>query len=151
MVRLVYRLDGTLIRTNGAGVKAFERTFAVELGFRCDRRSYLRGARTRPWCPVFSRHAIEESAENFADFSTLRFMLHTFYRRPGACLFSVTELFTDCSRSRAAVIGIDGTFVSREIKLRIITCGLLSNSAFGDDEEDRNRLAAVAISAVRTW
>jgi len=43
----------------------------------------------------------------------------------------VTELFTDCIALRAAVIGIDGTFVSREIKLRIITCGLLSNSAFG--------------------
>jgi len=33
VVRLVYRLDGTLIRTNGAGVKAFERTFADEFGF----------------------------------------------------------------------------------------------------------------------
>ena len=153
MVRLVlFDIDGTLIRTNGAGVKAFERTFAVEFGFPEAVGGVTFAGRTDTSLvrQFFRRHAIEESAENFARFfNTYVFMLqHLLPQTGGAACSGVTEFIHQLqSLPDPPVLGLltGNIRLGAEIKLRhyrLWDC--FRTGAFGDDEEDRNRLAAIA-------
>ena len=71
MTRLVlFDIDGTLISTGGAGMTAFERTFALEFGVRNAAREINFAGRTDTGIlqDFFRNHAVEPSEENFQRF-----------------------------------------------------------------------------------
>ena len=71
MIRLVlFDIDGTLIRTGGAGVKAFARTFATAFNVPDATRGLNFAGRTDPSLvrECFGSHDIDASAENFRRF-----------------------------------------------------------------------------------
>ena len=153
MIRLVlFDIDGTLIRTGGAGVRAFERTFALEFGIPEATRNIPFAGRTDSSLvrQCFERHEIAATPENFARFfSTYVFLLqHLLESSKGAACEGVVEFIEELRRLPAPpVIGLltGNIRLGAEIKLRHY--GLwhfFRSGAFGDDHEDRNRLAAIA-------
>jgi phosphoglycolate phosphatase len=153
VIRLVlFDIDGTLIRTGGAGVKAFERTFALEFGIPDATRGVSFGGRTDPSLvrECFGLHHIEPTADNFARFfETYVFLLqHRLEQGQGTSCRGVVEFLEDLQvlPYPPAVGLLTGNIrLGAEIKLRhfglwdFFECG-----AFGDDHEDRNCLAAIA-------
>src|SRR4051812_5997239 len=71
MVKLVlFDIDGTLIRTGGAGVRAFERTFAEQFGLIEATKTLKFSGRTDVSLvrECFGQHGIETSEGNFRHF-----------------------------------------------------------------------------------
>src|SRR6188768_2181425 len=71
MIRLVlFDIDGTLIRTGGAGVRAFAKTFASEFNLPRATETVSFAGRTDVSLvrEIFKQHQIEPSPENFSRF-----------------------------------------------------------------------------------
>ena len=154
MIRLVlFDIDGTLIRTGGAGVKSFERTFALEFGLAQATREMNFAGRTDPSLvrQCFQRHNIPATPKNFHRFfETYVFLLeHTLGHTKGEACLGVQEFIHELNHLAAPpTIGLltGNIRLGAEIKLRHY--GLWESftfGAFGDDDEDRNRLAAIAL------
>lgn len=153
MIRLaLFDIDGTLIRTGGAGVQAFARTFAIEFGVEDATRGIQFAGRTDSSLvrQCFRMHGIEETAVNFRRFfETYVFLLeHRLTLTNGGPCFGVVE-FLEGLRALPVppVVGLltGNIRLGAEIKLRHF--GLwefFQMGAFGDDHEDRNQLAAIA-------
>jgi phosphoglycolate phosphatase len=153
VIRLVlFDIDGTLIRTGGAGVKAFERTFAVEFGIQKAAHGINFAGRTDTSLvrECFNRHGIEPSASNFKKFfEAYVFVLsHLLLDCQGSACAGVVEFLKQLEQlpDRPLIGLLTGNIrLGAEIKLRhfdlwdYFCCG-----AFGDDDEDRNRLAQIA-------
>jgi phosphoglycolate phosphatase-like HAD superfamily hydrolase len=153
MVRVaLFDIDGTLIRTKGAGVRAFERTgenlFHIIDGVR---HMHFAG-RTDPSLvrEFFTHHRIEPTADHFERFfDHYVFLLDQLLREQGGHVCpGVPEFIAglECS-PQAPLLGLltGNIRLGAEIKLRHF--GLwehFATGAFGDDHEDRNRLAGVA-------
>ena len=153
MVRLVlFDIDGTLIRTHGAGVKAFAQTFASEfkpnqgveqLKFagRTD-RSIVR--------EFFVKNHIDPSLENFQRFfdyyvHVLDYLLSK--SRGEICAGVWNFLHQLEALPKPPVIGLltGNIRLGAEIKLRHYQLWeSFSIGAFGDDHEDRNELSKIA-------
>jgi phosphoglycolate phosphatase len=155
VVRLVlFDIDGTLIHTGGAGVKAFERTFATEFKINHGTEQMRFAGRTDSSLvrEFFSLHGIPANADNFRRFfGTYVFWLdyllaHTLGRTcPGAQEF----LAGLRALPQAPALGLltGNIQLGAEIKLRHF--GLWDPfviGAFADDHEDRNHLAEIARS-----
>ncbi|MHC1764150.1 MAG: HAD family hydrolase [Verrucomicrobiia bacterium] len=153
MIRLaLFDIDGTLIRTGGAGVQAFARTFAIEFGVEDATCGIQFAGRTDSSLvrQCFRMHGIEETAVNFRRFfETYVFLLeHRLTLTNGGPCFGVVE-FLEGLRALPAppIVGLltGNIRLGAEIKLRHF--GLwefFQTGAFGDDHEDRNQLAAIA-------
>jgi phosphoglycolate phosphatase len=153
VIRLVlFDIDGTLIRTRGAGVKAFERTFALEFGIPQATEGVSFAGRTDPSLvrQFFQHHRIEPSPQNFRRFfeAYVFLLAHLLESSEGSVCTGVLN-FIDQLRQlpNPPVMGLltGNIRLGSEIKLRHydlwerFECG-----AFGDDNEDRDRLAAIA-------
>ncbi len=153
MIRLVlFDIDGTLIRTGGAGVRAFERTFALEFGLVDAIRGLEFAGRTDTSLvrECFQLHGIPDTPENFRRFFDLYvFQLsHQLEQCHGGACPGVLEFVFDLQAlSKPPVIGLltGNVRLGAEIKLRHYQLwDLFQTGAFGDDDEDRNCLAALA-------
>ncbi len=153
MVRLVlFDIDGTLIRTGGAGVRAFERTFAGEFKIPRATQSLNFAGRTDTSLvrECFRAHGIAATRRNFERFfDTYVFWLqHLLHEVNGHQCPGVGELISGLQNSaHPPVLGLltGNIRLGAEIKLRHY--GLwdsFRSGAFGDDHEDRNQLAAIA-------
>lgn len=153
MVRVVlFDIDGTLIRTSGAGVRAFERTaeclFHVVDGVRHMRfagrtdRSLVR--------EFFQSHQIAATPADFERFyDHYVFILDQLLQQfDGKVCPGVKDFITGLQRlPQAPLLGLltGNIRLGAEIKLRHF--GLwesFATGAFGDDHEDRNQLAGIA-------
>ncbi len=155
MVRLVlFDIDGTLIRTDGAGVSAFDRTAEATFGIRNGVGRMRFAGRTDKSLvrELFSDHRIEPSQANYERFfSCYVFLLEDCMRKKKGRVYAGALNFLNDLRSMAQrpVIGLltGNIRLGAEIKLRHF--GLWDSfaiGAFGDDDEDRNELARIALS-----
>jgi len=153
MVRLVlFDIDGTLIRTGGAGVKAFAKTFEAEFkvwdGF--EQLQFAGRTDTGIVRQFFNLHQIEPTPENFA----------RFFER---YVFWLDQILPECASmvcpgvwdflhglqrvAKPPLLGLltGNIRLGAEIKLRHLNLwDVFQTGAFADDHEDRNQIAAVA-------
>ncbi len=153
MVKLIlFDIDGTLIRTGGAGVKAFEQTFAEIFALPEATRTLNFAGRTDVSLvrECFKLHGVEPTAENFQRFfdaypSRLARLLGTL---PASVLPGMTEFLDALSiRKDKPVIGLLTGNIRQgaELKLRHLSLwDRFEMGAFADDHEDRNCIAAAA-------
>lgn len=153
MIELVlFDIDGTLIRTGGAGVKAFEKTFAAEfyLHHGVERISFA--GRTDPAIvrEFFSLHDLDPSENNFRRFfeSYVFWLDHFVGTLDGEVLPGVWQFlhaFKNLPRQPLLGLLTGNIRLGAEIKLRHYQ--LWEHFEFGvfaDEHEDRNQLAWIA-------
>jgi phosphoglycolate phosphatase len=153
VIRLVlFDIDGTLIRTGGAGIRAFEKTFAAEfsLDHGVERISFA--GRTDPSIvrEFFALHRVQPSDRNFERFfESYVFWLDYFIDQlRGELLPGVKQFISALQTSpNPPLIGLltGNIQLGAEIKLRHYQ--VWENfvfGAFGNDHEDRDQLACVA-------
>ncbi|MGH7940959.1 MAG: HAD family hydrolase [Limisphaerales bacterium] len=153
MVELVlFDIDGTLVRTGGAGVEAFRRVFAAEFnvtdGF--EKLKFAGRTDTGLVREFFEYHRIPMTRENTGRFfEHYVFLLDDILSRgsPRACEGVQGFLAALDALPAPPLIGLltGNIRLGAEIKLR--HCGLwepFKMGAFADDSEDRNLIAVAA-------
>lgn len=149
---ILFDIDGTLIRTGGAGVLAFENAFrtafhipGATLGVEFAGRTDTSIARE-----IFRRHALEPSKQNFARcFEAYVFWLdYLLGQHQGSVLPGVQAAVEQAARwPQPPILGLltGNIRLGAEIKLRHYSLWEhFAFGAFGDDDEDRNCLARLA-------
>ena len=153
MVRLaLFDIDGTLIRTGGAGVHAFGRAFATEFNIPngTERLKFSGATDTGLARELFLQHQIEPSPENFQLlFGSYVFWLDCFLTQNRGCVLSgVWEFISQLhALPEPPALGLltGNIRLGAEIKLRHFELWeVFRTGAFGDDHEDRNQIAALA-------
>jgi phosphoglycolate phosphatase-like HAD superfamily hydrolase len=153
VVRLVlFDIDGTLIRTGGAGVKAFERTFQEEFGLPGAASSLSFAGRTDYSLvrEFLSLHGVSPAAEHFARFFG-RYTVHLealLRELPGGVCEGIAPFMDELERvPDRPVMGLLTGNVRRGAELKLSHYDLwrrFEMGAFADDHEDRNCIAAIA-------
>jgi phosphoglycolate phosphatase len=153
VVKLVlFDIDGTLVRTGGAGVKAFEQTFHEIFSLPEATRTLCFAGRTDVSLvrECFNLHRVETSESNFRRFfdaypPRLERLLGTL---PGAVLPGIQSFLDSIyAMPNRPVIGLLTGNVRRGAELKLRHFGLwerFETGAFADDNEDRNCIAATA-------
>jgi phosphoglycolate phosphatase-like HAD superfamily hydrolase len=153
MTRLVlFDIDGTLIRTGGAGVKAFAKVFETEFRTRDGFEKLKFAGRTdfSLMREFFSFHQIPPSPENFKRFTDsyvfwLDYILH---HTQGEVCAGAREFLSDLKAlPRPPLLGLltGNIRLGAEIKLRYFHLwDEFATGAFADDHENRDEIAAVA-------
>jgi phosphoglycolate phosphatase len=153
MVRLVlFDIDGTLIRTGGAGVRAFGKVFCTEFGA-TDGFERLKFSGRTDFAIVrefFEVHRIPASRENFQRFFEryVFWLDHLLHQGQTEVCLGVWELVRQLhALTQPPLLGLltGNIRLGAEIKLRQAGLWeLFAVGAFGDDHEDRARIAALA-------
>ncbi len=153
MIRLVlFDIDGTLVHTGGAGVKAFYKTFAEEFAAHDGSEKMKFAGRTDVSLvrEFFKIHQIAETPENFARFfGRYVFWLDHFlgHGKTQTCPGVWEMLAAMKALPQPPLLGLlTGNIVlGAEIKLRHFDLWKeFSTGAFADDHENRDEIAAVA-------
>ena len=153
MVRLVlFDIDGTLIQTGGAGEKAFARVCEKEFNVLNGTAQLRFAGRTDPSIvrEFFLRHQIEPSHENFRRFFDcyVFWLDHMLGQLAGRVLPGVQEMIGALrALTRPPAIGLltGNIRLGAQIKLgHYKLWDQFQTGGFGDDHEDRNRIAVIA-------
>lgn len=153
MIRLVlFDIDGTLIHTHGAGVKAFARAFATEFNLPsgAEKMSFAGRTDTSLVREFLRLHQLEASRECFQRFFDRYVYLldHYLEHSSGAVIAGVWDWLHQlhCLRQPPMIGLLTGNIrLGAEIKLRRF--GIWEpfvTGAFADDHEDRNQIAGIA-------
>ncbi len=153
MIRVVlFDIDGTLIQTNAAGVKAFARAFTMEFGFADGTEKLKFSGRTDTSLvrEYFIHNKINPDAEHFRRFFDcyVFWLDHTLKESKGRVLPGVQEFIHALKNfPEPPLIGLltGNIRLGAEIKLRHF--GLwdeFQTGAFADDHEERDHIAMAA-------
>lgn len=154
MLKLVlFDVDGTLIRTGGAGVHAFTRTGAAEFHVPDGMRQMQFAGRTDTSLvrEFFQRHGIAATPENFRRFFDryVFWLDHLLPQHPGAVCPGVRELLAGLQAlPQPPLLGLQtgNIRLGAEIKLRHFGLwGWFEVGGFGDDSELRGELTRLAV------
>ena len=154
MVQLVlFDIDGTLVHTGGAGIKAFAKTFATEFNAHngVEKISFAGRTDVNLVREFFGIHRIEATPKNFRRF----FECYVFWldqmvaqSNSGVCQ-GVLKFLDDLSAlSNPPRLGLltGNIHLGAEIKLRRYDLwDVFEIGSFADDHEDRNQIATVAL------
>jgi phosphoglycolate phosphatase-like HAD superfamily hydrolase len=153
MIRLVlFDIDGTLVRTGGAGVKAFAKVFATEFAAvdHFERLKFSGRTDVSLVREFFEYHRIAATAENFERFFE-RYVFWLDYilthSKTEACP-GIRAFIRDLKAlPQPPLLGLltGNIRLGSEIKLRHFELWtLFATGGFGDDSEDRDQIAAIA-------
>ena len=154
MVQLVlFDIDGTLVHTGGAGIKAFARTFATEFNALDGVEKIKFAGRTDVNLvrEFFGIHGIEATPGNFRRFFEryVFWLDQTVAQSDGGACRGVMEFLDDLSALPGPPkLGLltGNIRLGAEIKLRRYDLwDIFEIGGFADDHEDRNQIAAVAL------
>jgi phosphoglycolate phosphatase len=155
MVKLVlFDIDGTLIRTGGAGVKAFEQTFAEVFGIPEATHTLNFSGRTDVSLvrECFVLHGIEADETNFRRFFDAypAYLERLLYTLPGGICEGIVPFMENLfSTPQRPVVGLLTGNIRRGAELKLRRYELWDKfelGAFADDHEDRNCIAGLAMS-----
>lgn len=153
MIRLVlFDIDGTLVHTGGAGVRAFAKVFATEFGAtdHFERLKFAGRTDTGLVREFFGMHRIAATPENFERFfdQYVFWLDHILGTSKTETCPGVWEFIYDLQcLPKPPVLGLltGNIRLGAEIKLRHFDLwDMFETGAFADDREDRNEIAAVA-------
>ncbi len=158
MFRLVlFDIDGTLVRTGGAGVRAFAKVFETEFnavdGF--ERLKFAGRTDVSLVREFFGYHGIEASAENFRRFFDryVFWLDHILRESEVQVCAGVTQFIAELRRlPQPPLIGLltGNIRLGAEIKLRAAGLWeLFEMGGFADDNERREEIAAAAFQRGR--
>jgi phosphoglycolate phosphatase len=153
MVRLVlFDIDGTLIHTGGAGVKAFAKVFATEFnavdGF--ERLKFAGRTDISLVREFFNHHQIAATPENFTRFFEryVFWLDHILAHCESRTCHGVSEFIGELrALPRPPALGLltGNIRLGAEIKLRHFNLwDVFETGAFADDHEERDHIAAIA-------
>jgi len=153
MVRLVlFDIDGTLIRTGGAGVQAFAKVFATEFnamdGF--ERMKFAGRTDVSLVREFFGFHDIAATPENFSRFFEryVFWLDHILRESSGGICVGVLEFINSLKAlPEPPVLGLltGNMRLGAEIKLRRFGLWeIFQTGGFADDHEERDQIAAIA-------
>jgi phosphoglycolate phosphatase len=154
MVRLVlFDIDGTLVHTGGAGIKAFAKTFATEFNALngVEKISFAGRTDVNLVREFFGIHRIEATPENFRRFfeNYVFWLDQTVAQSHGGTCRGVLEFIRDLLvLPNAPMLGLltGNIRLGAEIKLRRYDLwDVFKIGGFADDNEDRNQIAAAAL------
>ena len=158
MVRLVlFDIDGTLINTGGAGMKAFGRAFATVFNIPngSERLRFAGRTDTSLAREFFSLNEIEPTPDNFRQFfdAYVFWLEQTVTAMDGRTLPGVWEFLRELQAlPQAPALGLltGNTRLGAEIKLRHFGLwGFFVMGGFADDHEERNHIAVAALARGR--
>lgn len=158
MIRLaLFDIDGTLIRTGGAGVAAFtltgEQAFGVSNG--TGHMKFAGRTDTSLVREFFTSHELEPSETNFARFFEhyLSLLGETLAAHQGGHCPGVDGFLSHLTRlPQSPRIGLLTGNIRRGAETKLRHFGLWDRfemGAYGDDHEDRNQIAHVALGRGR--
>jgi phosphoglycolate phosphatase len=153
MVRLVlFDVDGTLVRTGGAGVQAFVRVFSTEFGI-ADGVERLRFAGRTDFSlvrEVFQQHGVPATEANFRRFFDryVFWLDHLLADCRGGAIPGVWDFLRHLQAlPQPPLLGLLTGNIRLGAELKLRRFGLwevFQIGGFGDDHEDRNQIAAIA-------
>ncbi|MBL9127467.1 MAG: HAD family hydrolase [Verrucomicrobiales bacterium] len=160
MIRLVlFDIDGTLIASGGAGVRAFAEVARVTFGIPGGTQRLTFAGRTDFSLirEFFRLHGIPTTPENFGRFldDYAHWLATYLVERAGRVLPGVREALRALrAMEEPPVLGLLTGNVRLGAELKLRHYGLweeFSLGAFADDAEDRNRIAAIARDRGSEW
>lgn len=153
MIKLVlFDIDGTLIRTGGAGVKAFARAFETEFGL-ADGTERLKFAGRTDVSLVrefFSHHDVTPDATHFERFfeTYLSHLTKIILECKGEVCPGVHQFLNELRMAAAPpLLGLLTGNIRRGAEVKLRHYNLWKNFSFGgfaDDSEERDGIAAIA-------
>jgi phosphoglycolate phosphatase len=148
---LLFDIDGTLIHSGGAGVRALKSAFKERFGVADDLHGIEIAGMTDSGIVVsiLKKNDIPATNENVGAFldSYVHFLSRELPRRKGKLLPGVLDLLEKLKSRPQLVLGLLTGNVSRGARLKLEHYGVwhfFEFGAFADDHQDRNRLGSFA-------
>lgn len=152
---ILFDIDGTLILTGGAGIRAMTRAFQRLFGVADALASVQMGGRSDLWIvkTVFAQHGLESDDGRRAAFiDAYNAELPVALQETEGCVLpGVLDLLTALTQ-RPVVVGLGTGNFRRSGMIKLAYYGLdrrFSDGGFGDDSEDRSMLLAAGVERLR--